>query len=298
MNTRIKSGLNILSVAVLGLMASAPALAIDIGSGGGGGGGSGDGFTRLYNDSDGNGNCRVSRVRAGDSTLYIPSDPSNSSARFNVLVWGNGTGGTASTYTGMLESVASHCIAVAAANTENSGSGREMAAAYQELRSRYGNILASTPRVCTAGHSQGGGGSFNAAPQVNADCVIPVQPDTRFTVQIQQPLDSDVEVITLWGSSDTLAPASGNARNVERNSTILTQVETDGEGHFAPVGGTGGNIGTLFRMANIAQLSNDPSRSSEYRSVFFGPDNANTVTESNRDISEVNRNAAARAVTP
>lgn len=264
---------------------------------GGGGGGGGEGFANLYSQASGNGSCTVNRVTSGSSTLYIPSNRSDSNARFNVLVWGNGTGGTASTYRTLLESVASHCIAIAAANTANSGSGAEMQSALNTLRSRYGSILRSNHKVCTAGHSQGGGGSFNAANRVDADCVIPIQPDTRFTTRINADLARDVEVITLWGESDTLAPASGNRRNVEGASTILTQVETAGESHFAPTS-SGSAIGVMFRMANIAQLSNNPSQATQFRGAFWGPATSNTATTSNRNLSDVRRNSAAVSTAP
>lgn len=277
-------------LAVAGLSVSSGAFA----SGGGGG----EGFADLLERSAEDGRCSVTRDTVGDSTLYIPRDLSNSNAKFNVLVWGNGTGGTAITYRTLLTSVASHCIAVAAANTEDSGTGREMQDALDSLREEYGSILASNHKVCTAGHSQGGGGSFNAANRVNADCVIPVQPDTRFTTTIYDDLASDVEVITLWSEDDTLAPASGNRSNVERNSSILTQVETAGEGHFAPTSGRGGVIGDMFRMANIAQLSNDPSLAQEFRGAFWGAETDNTATEDNRDISDVRRDSGAIATNP
>lgn len=263
----------------------------------GDGEGSGEGFANLYSQASGNGDCSVNRVRSGSSTLYIPSNRSDSNAQFNVLVWGNGTGGGATTYSTLLESVASHCIAVAAANTANSGDGSEMQDALNTLRSRYGNILRSDHKVCTAGHSQGGGGSFNAANLVDADCVIPVQPDTRFTTRIRGDLDRDVEVITLWGENDTLAPASGNRRNVEGASTILTQVETDGESHFAPTSRSSA-INVMFNMANIAQLSNDPSQATEFRGAFWGPTTPNTATTSNRNLSDVRRNSAAQSTAP
>ncbi|RFA24728.1 hypothetical protein CAI21_20470 [Alkalilimnicola ehrlichii] len=256
----------------------------------------GEGFDRLYNYASDDGPCSVQRVRGVSSTYYIPTDRSNPNARFNVLVWGNGTGGTATTYRRLLESVASHCIAVAAANTSSSGSGREMSSALDSMRSRYGDILGD--KVCTAGHSQGGGGSFNAANLIGADCVIPVQPDTRFTTRIRDDLASHVEVIALWSSRDTLAPASGNRRNVQNASSILTQVETSGEGHFAPTTGRGGNIGTLFRLANIAQLSNNPEHATEARRAFWGPATEYTVTDSHRDISDVRRDRGAEATAP
>jgi hypothetical protein len=279
------------------MMAATAGIAMSAGAFATGSGGD-SGFSDLLDRASEDGSCSVSRVSVGGSTLYIPRDNSNSNARFNVLVWGNGTGGTSSTYRTLLTSVASHCIAVTAANTDNSGTGREMEDAYESMKSRYSNILRTDHTVCTAGHSQGGGGSFNAANRIDADCAIPVQPDTRFTITIYDDLASDVEVITLWGEDDTLAPASGNRRNVESNSSILTQVETSGEGHFAPTSGRGGIIGNLFRMANIAQLSNDPTLATEFRGAFWGPTTDNTASEDHSDISDVRKDSGATSTNP
>lgn len=282
-----------------GLIFSAGAVAVTPPGGGGGGGSGGDSFSQLFDQAEGNGRCSVRRVSGVGSTFYVPSDPSNRNARFNILGWGNGTGGTSITYSSVLESIASHCILVAAANTANSGSGREVQSAVNDARSRYSNILVSNPKVCTSGHSQGGGGSFNAANRLNAQCVIAVQPDTVYTTRIDRPVASNVEVIALWSSLDVLAPASPfNASNAERNSSILTQVETSGEDHFTITFGRGGDIGTLFRMAAKAQLSTDSAEATKFRGAFWGPTTSSTVTTSAREISDVERDRGATNTNP
>lgn len=259
----------------------------------------GDSFADLFDEAERDGRCSVRRVSGLGSTFYVPTDPSNRNARFNILGWGNGTGGTSTTYSSMLESIASHCILVAAANTANSGTGREVQNAVDDARSRYRDILNSNARVCTSGHSQGGGGSFNAANRIGNDCVIAVQADTVYTTQIDRAVGRNVEVIALWGSADTLAPASPfNANNIERNTSILTQVETSGEGHFAPTSGRGGDIGTMFRMAAKAQLSNDPAESTKFRGAFWGPTTDSTVTTRAREISDVERDSGATGTNP
>lgn len=282
-----------------GLIFSAGAVAVTPPGGGGGGGSGGDSFSQLFDQAEGNGRCSVRRVSGVGSTFYVPSDPSNRNARFNILGWGNGTGGTSITYSSVLESIASHCILVAAANTANSGSGREVQSAVNDARSRYSNILVSNPKVCTSGHSQGGGGSFNAANRLNAQCVIAVQPDTVYTTRIDRPVASNVEVIALWSSLDVLAPASPfNASNAERNSSILTQVETSGEDHFTITLGRGGDIGTLFRMAAKAQLSTDSAEATKFRRAFWGLTTSSTVTTSAREISDVERDRGATNTNP
>lgn len=284
-----------LSALSLGIMMSSAAFAS---TGGGSGGGSGDSFDDLFAEAEDNGRCSVSRVETYNSTFYVPSDPTNSSAKFNILGWGNGTGGTEDTYTTVLTSLASQCVLVAAANTENSGTGEEVEDAVNDARSRYASKIRSNHTVCTSGHSQGGGGSFNAANRLDADCVIAIQADTRFTTTIYGPVANDVEVIALWSEDDTLAPAgseyfTSNTRNVEANTSILTEVETASENHFTITSGRGGDIGTMFRMAVKAQLSPDAAEATRFRGAFWGPSTSSTVTTSAGEISEVERDSGA-----
>jgi hypothetical protein len=242
----------------------------------------------------GPGPFRVTRMQVGQSTFYVPMVPAG--MRVNMFVWGNGTGGNANTYTDLLNSVASQGVVVAAANTANSGSGREMAAAASAARERFADILrqGADLRVCTSGHSQGGGGSFNAAPQIpETDCVLAVQPDTRFTVQIQQPVAQGTEVIAFTSDRDTLAPKNGNEANVQRNSpSALVEVQTTGQDHFAPTNGDAGRIGDVIRAAVIAQLGVD-GRAPMFRPLFFGAEGASTITGNTEGITVVERNAAA-----
>ncbi|MFL1405334.1 hypothetical protein ACJO2E_08325 [Marinobacter sp. M1N3S26] len=192
----------------------------------------------------GGGDCSVSTERSLGAEFFVPS---GGDGNYNILGWGNGTGGSVSNYDGMLESVAEQCILVAAATTSQSGDGRDVENAVNRAKSRYANIVGSNPKVCTSGHSQGGGGSFNAANRLDADCVIAVQPDTVYTTRIDRPVASDVDVVCIFSTGDTLAPASPfNGRNCRSNSTRYTQELTSGT-HFTPTSGDGGAVGDVMR---------------------------------------------------
>ena len=192
----------------------------------------------------GSGDCSVSRDTGSGAVFYVPS---GGSGTYNILGWGNGTGGGSSTYSGLLESVAAECILVAAATTSSAGNGRAVESAVNSAKSRYRSIVGSDPKVCTSGHSQGGGGAFNAANRLGAECVIGLQPDTVFTTSITRPVGSGVDVACIFSTADTLAPASpSNGRNCRRNSTRYTQELTSGT-HFTPTSGDGGAPGAKMR---------------------------------------------------
>jgi len=188
--------------------------------------------------------CSVSRVSSTGTVYYVPS---GGSGKYNILGWGNGTGGGSTTYSGLLEAAAARCVLVAAATTANSGSGLDVQNSVNAARTRYASILRSPLKVCTSGHSQGGGGSFNAANRIGAQCVIGVQPDTVYTTSITRPVSSTTDVVCIFTTGDTLAPALPfNAANCRANSTRYSQ-ETGSGTHFAPTSGTGGDPGRFQR---------------------------------------------------
>jgi hypothetical protein len=192
----------------------------------------------------GSGACSVSRESGSGAVFYVPR---GGDGVYNILGWGNGTGGSSTTYRGLLEAAAARCVLVAAATTANSGSGADVQSAVTQALSRYRSIVGASPKVCTSGHSQGGGGSFNAANRLNASCVIAVQPDTVFTTSILRPVASTTDVVCIFSTGDTLAPAlPSNAANCRRNSTRYSQELTSGT-HFAPTSGDGGAPGAMMR---------------------------------------------------
>lgn len=202
--------------------------------------------------SGGGNGCSVTRVNTFGSTFFVPS---GGNGQYNILGWGNGTGATVGGYDGLLESIARQCILVAAANTSNSGTGREVETAVNEAKSRYANLVGSNPKVCTSGHSQGGGGAFNAANRLGADCVIGLQPDTVYTTSIYRSVGSNVDVACIFSTLDTLAPALPfNSLNCRRNSTRYTERLTSGT-HFSPLSGDGGSPGDAMRSLTQSWLA-------------------------------------------
>ena len=195
-------------------------------------------------DPGGGSTCSVTRETGTGTVFYVPR---GGDGTYNILGWGNGTGGSSSTYRGLLEAAAARCVLVAAATTANSGTGREVESSVNQAKSRYRSIVGTNPKVCTSGHSQGGGGSFNAANRLGAQCVIAVQPDTVFTTRIERPVASTTDVVCIFSTGDTLAPAlPSNGPNCRRNSTRYTQESTSGT-HFAPTSGDGGAPGRVMR---------------------------------------------------
>ena len=127
--------------------------------------------------------------------------------------------------------------------------------------------------VCTAGHSQGGSGTVNAARDSRVDCTMPIQPDNTFTATSNGRDLSGKPSLILCGTSDTLAPC-GNANSTRNGNELFNQsagpvaiVFRTGATHFEPTG-SGTNdftgISTAWLVGNMFGMA-------DARALFFGP---------------------------
>ncbi|MEV8378550.1 hypothetical protein AB0P21_37775 [Kribbella sp. NPDC056861] len=112
-------------------------------------------------------------------TLYYPA---TLTGRRPVVLWGNGTFEVPESYGGLLRHLASHGFIVAAANTEQSGSGTEIKAGIDLLAGFdrdpgsefYRHV--DLEHIGASGHSQGGAGAINAGQDQRVDTTVPIQP--------------------------------------------------------------------------------------------------------------------------
>ncbi|RFA29264.1 alpha/beta hydrolase [Alkalilimnicola ehrlichii] len=206
-------------------------------------------------------NCRVFRPTAlGENGLQHP-----------VIVWGNGTGTTPTSYRSLLEHWASHGFVVAAARTSNAGSGEQMLEClnYLEQQNASGSgVYAGNldmGRVGTSGHSQGGGGSIMAGRDSRVTTTAPVQPyilglghDSSSQSQQNGPM------FLMSGSRDTLAGPVLNQRPVFNRANVPVFWGTlNGAGHFEPVGDGGDYRGPSTAWFRY-QLMDDDNASAEF----------------------------------
>jgi len=150
----------------------------------------------------------VTVARESAHTYYSPTTLGANGLRHPVILWGNGTFNTPSTYDAFLRHLASHGFIVVAANTSNSGTGREILAGLDNLTAKNGQSTnrffakVDLTRVAAMGYSQGGGGAMNAARDPRVDTTVAIQPWQAST--------SGIRVPTLYvaGSSDAVVSSS------------------------------------------------------------------------------------------
>ena len=176
-----------------------------------------------------------------------------------VVLWGNGTGTQPVNYVGILQSLASWGFVVAAANTPNAGSGREMLACLDWLTAE--NARTGSPfegkldlaRVGAAGHSQGGGGALMAGRDARIKATAPLMPSvsgTRYApgAEAQQ----HGPMLLLSGGADVMTPPERSQAPVfDGAKTPVVWATLAGAGHLAPMNDGGpfpGIVTAWFRF--------------------------------------------------
>lgn len=194
------------------------------------------GFPSVGDDFEDDGPYSVETDRGSSHTYYYPSDLGDDGLVHPVILWGNGTGASVSTYASLLRHFASHGFIVAAANTSSAGSGSAMLDGLDNLEDFneqqssdfYGAV--DLDRVGTTGHSQGGGGAIAAARDNRVATTFPIQP------WLGNPSGVDGSAFYMAGQLDTIVRPSTVERDFSQSSGIPAAYgELRGASHFEPV---------------------------------------------------------------
>ena len=241
------------------------------------------GINKFENDGPSN----VRTVSTGGFTLFL----GNGGGAKPGLTWANGTAATPPLYRDILERVASFGTQVVASNSSATGNGQAVANGVQTLRNADSSV---TRDFCTAGHSQGGSGSINAARIITqrgtatVRCTIPVQPDTRFTANADGD-DIRGNGLILCGTADTLAPCNGNTSNgnglFNDFGGPICQISVVGAGHVGGGSPAGGNNGGRFPALVTAGIE---------AAIDRDPDAIRAVATNNPDTARDGRFTAVR----
>jgi hypothetical protein len=201
-------------------------------------------------------------------TMFRPTNLGEGGLLHPVIVWGNGTTNTPSSYTALFNHFASHGFIVAAANTSNSGSGAEMIGCLDYMLAQNG--AAGSPyqgridanRLASSGYSQGGGGAlmagrdprFTVTAPVAPYIVLPLGGFSRSSVgQQTHPM------FLLSGSSDTVAAPSSNQAPIFSEAQVpIVWGTLAGATHFEVLGDGKGFRGPLtawFRFKLMGDAS-------------------------------------------
>jgi hypothetical protein len=176
----------------------------------------------------------TTQTNTASCTIFRPTSGSG----HPIIIWGNGTGASPSTYAAGLRHLASHGFIVAAANTSNAGTGAAMLACIGPASSQPG---ADPSRIGTSGHSQGGGGSIMAGRDSRVDATAPMQPYVLgLGHQTSSQSQQVAPMLLMSGSADTIATPGANQQPVFGRANVPVFWATrSGASHFEPVGDFG-----------------------------------------------------------
>lgn len=199
-------------------------------------------------------------------TIFRPRTLGEEGRRHPVLVWGNGTFNTPSSYTSFLMHLASHGFIVTAANTSNAGSGREMLDCLDDIVARdkaegpYRGAV-DFMRVLATGYSQGGAGSMMAArdPRFLATGLISpftVLPLGGFAISS---VDEQIHpMLMISGSVDAVASPDAHQRPIFMQAKVpIVWATLSGASHLEVLG-TGGRYRGVMTAWYRARLMDDP----------------------------------------
>jgi len=208
---------------------------------------------------------QVTVQNASAHTYYSPTTLGQGGIDHPIILWGNGTGTTPTTYDGFLRHLASHGFVVAAANTTNAGSGNEMLAGLDNLTTfngQSGNRFfghLNLARVGATGHSQGAGGAISVTRDPRIDTVFPPQ-------GYGSPRGTTASALYFAGQNDTIiAPSTVRASYNQSTGIPAAYAELAGATHFTPIGNAGGFRGPATAWARW-QLAGDTNG----RGLFVG----------------------------
>lgn len=197
----------------------------------------------------------------GSCTVFRPTSGSG----HPVIIWGNGTGASPSTYSSGLTHWASHGFVVSAANTSNAGTGTEMLAC---INAAAGVAGVDATRIGASGHSQGGGGTIMAGRDSRIDATAPMQPYILgLGYQPGAETQQHSPMLLLSGSNDSIATESQNQQVVFDNANVAVfWASRNGANHFEATGDFGNFSGISTAWFRYL-LMNDQAA----RDLFTGP---------------------------
>ncbi|WP_410661194.1 acetylxylan esterase [Amycolatopsis sp. lyj-112] len=223
-------------------------------------------------------------------TVYRPSELGAQGLRHPAILWGNGTGASPEIYGGLLRHLASHGFVVAAANTPNAGSGKEMLAGATTLiaeNTRPGSLYQGkidTAHIGATGHSQGGGGAIAAGADPRVTTTVPIEPGPQGSATALRGPS-----FFLGGQFDTIVIP---ALLVIPRYRLADQVpavygELAKATHFTPAGDGGGFRGAITAWFRFWLFGDERARGEFFGSCGLCQD---------RSWSDVQRNVKALAV--
>jgi hypothetical protein len=195
-----------------------------------------------------------------------------------VIVWGNGTFNTPSSYDALLEHFASHGFIIAAADTSNSGSGTEMIACLEYIlkqNTSSGDFQGKVDvdHIAVAGYSQGGAGTLMAGrdPRFLVTCTVSPYVVLPLGGYDSASLKAQVHpMFMISGSADIVAVPSDNQQPIYDGAPVPIVWGTFAGASHGEVAGAGGNYAGPMTAWFRFTLMNDQTAGAYFKKAKGG----------------------------
>jgi predicted dienelactone hydrolase len=206
-------------------------------------------------------------VTSVSCTIFRPTTLGANGCKNPLIIWGNGTFNTPSSYTALFNHWATQGFVVAAADTSNSGSGKEMIACLEYMIQQ--NTTSGTPysgnldtsHIASSGYSQGGAGCLEAGLDPRFTVTAPVSPyvvvalggyDTTSVMKQTHPM------FMISGDADTVAPSNNNQQPIFMSAPVPIVWGTHaGSTHFEVLNNGGAYAGPLTAWFRYKLMGDD-----------------------------------------
>jgi hypothetical protein len=207
-------------------------------------------------------------VTSVSCTIFQPTVLGAKGCLNPVVVWGNGTINTPSTYTALFNHWATHGIITVAADTSNAGSGKEMLACLSYIIAQ--NTAAGSAfnghidvnNIASSGYSQGGAGCLEAGIDPRFKVLAAVSPFVEIALggyDTSSPMKQIHPLFMISGSADTVAVPSANQEPIFMQAPVPIFWATHaGSTHFEVLGNGGAYAGPLTAWFRY-KLMGDPA---------------------------------------
>jgi hypothetical protein len=244
-------------------------------AGSGGAGGTGSGFPPVTDFAAPGPFETTSGGEGPQCTIFRPATLGDGGLRHPVIVWGNGTFTSPTTYAEVLTHWASHGFIVAAANTSNAGTGEAMKACLDYVLAQDAQAGAyqgkvDAAHIGTSGHSQGGGGSIMLGTDPRVTVTAPLQPYVAGLGHDSSSQSNQAGPMFLMsGSADSIAAPAINQQPVYNNANVPVFWGTlVGADHLASAtGNISGYRGPATAWFRLHLMGDERARS-----LFYGAD--------------------------
>ncbi|GAA4092492.1 alpha/beta hydrolase [Nonomuraea soli] len=214
----------------------------------------------------------VATGTSGGHRLYHPAALGSGGVTHPIVTWGNGSWATPDNYPGLLNHLASWGFAVVASTDTTTGTGAEILAAAQHLAGLNGEPASAfhgklnTAQVAAVGHSQGAGGSINAANDSAGliKTVVPIATPAAWMASQGDEFsvaDLTVPVLFLSGANDWLISSAATLQGYyDQAGAGAGKALLKGAGHNDVQNGGGGFLGYVTAWLRYRLMADTQAR--------------------------------------